>query len=189
LSAGNLSRKFQLLQHDRRGGSADCGLERGSSVFCEEKEMSYRDIFGEVLADHHESPRNYGTLPHPTRVENGYNPLCGDKVSIGIEVRHEGGGEKLSHIAFEGEGCSICMASASIMSQMVEGKSVQEVETMIEGFRKVMQGGGNAPGMPPETADEDIVALYGIKRFPVRIKCALLPWTTLKKGIEAIHAR
>ena len=84
--------------------------------------MSYRDIFGEVLADHHESPRNYGTLPHPTRVEGGYNPLCGDKVSVAIEVENEPQGEVLSHIAFEGEGCSICMASASIMTSMVEGK-------------------------------------------------------------------
>jgi nitrogen fixation NifU-like protein len=64
--------------------------------------MSYRDIFGEVLADHHESPRNYGTLPHPTRVEGGYNPLCGDKVSVAIEVENEPQGEVLSHIALHG---------------------------------------------------------------------------------------
>jgi nitrogen fixation NifU-like protein len=151
--------------------------------------MSYRDIFGEVLADHHESPRNYGTLPHPTRVEGGYNPLCGDKVSVAIEVENEPQGEVLSHIAFEGEGCSICMASASIMTSMVEGKLVPEVEGMIDGFRKIMQGAVQAEGMPAESEDQDIVALYGIKRFPVRIKCALLPWTTLKKGLEGIHAK
>jgi nitrogen fixation NifU-like protein len=150
--------------------------------------MSYRDIFGEILADHHESPRNYGKLEHPTRVEAGYNPLCGDKVNVGIEIDLSSG-EKLSHIAFEGEGCSICMASASIMSAMVEGKTYEEVQNLIEGFRKVMQGEANVVGMPAEGADEDIVALYGIKKFPVRIKCALLPWTTLKKGIEAVHAK
>jgi len=152
--------------------------------------MSYRDVFGEILADHHESPRNYGTLPHPTRVEAGYNPLCGDKVNVALEVEKDASGEKLSHIAFEGEGCSICMASASIMSSMVEGKTYAEVQTLIEGFRKIMQGATEAEGMPAESnTDEDIVALYGIKKFPVRIKCALLPWTTLKKGIEAIHAQ
>jgi nitrogen fixation NifU-like protein len=150
--------------------------------------MTYREIFGEVLADHHESPRNYGTLEHPTRVEGGYNPLCGDKVSIGMEVKTTEAGECLLHIAFEGEGCSICMASASIMSEMVEGKAITEVEAMIEGFRKVMQGKtGEIANMPNETADADIVALYGVKRFPVRIKCALLPWTTLKKGLEGIR--
>ena len=151
--------------------------------------MSYRDIFGEILADHHESPRNYGKLEHPTRVEAGYNPLCGDKVNVGIEIENSLGHEKLSHIAFEGEGCSICMASASIMSSMVEGKTYDEIQGLIEGFRKVMQGETDVVGMPAEGADEDIVALYGIKKFPVRIKCALLPWTTLKKGIEAIHVK
>jgi nitrogen fixation NifU-like protein len=151
--------------------------------------MSYRDVFGEILADHHESPRNYGTLPHPTRVEGGYNPLCGDKVDIAMEVENQSDGEHLSHIAFQGEGCSICMASASIMSEMVEGKTLPEVQKLIDGFRKVMQGGINVEGMPSEGADDDIVALYGIKKFPVRVKCALLPWTTLKKGLEGIpHA-
>jgi nitrogen fixation NifU-like protein len=158
---------------------------------------SYRDIFGEILADHHESPRNYGTLPHPTRVEKGYNPLCGDKVDVSIEVEQQGADEKLSHLAFEGEGCSICMASASIMSEMLEGKSVKEAEKLIESFRQIMQGANHAEGLPPESLpgegsstvgnEADVVALYGIKRFPVRIKCALLPWTTLKKGLEAIH--
>ena len=64
-----------------------------------------------------------------------------------------------------------------------------EVEGMIDGFRKIMQGAVQAEGMPAESEDQDIVALYGIKRFPVRIKCALLPWTTLKKGLEGIHAK
>ncbi len=151
--------------------------------------MSYRDVFGEILADHHESPRNWGTLEHPTRVEEGYNPLCGDKISLSLEVEKEKGEEHLTHVAYQGEGCSICMASASIMSAMIEGKTTHQIEEMIEGFRQIMQGAPSAPGMPLETADEDVVALYGIKRFPVRIKCALLPWTTLKKGMEAIHAK
>ena len=69
--------------------------------------MSYRDIFGEILADHHESPRNWGVLEHPTRVEQGYNPLCGDKISLSIEADKAGSAEKLCHVAFQGEGCSI----------------------------------------------------------------------------------
>ena len=150
--------------------------------------MSYRDIFGEILADHHESPRNWGALQKPTRTEQGYNPLCGDKISLSLESEKLNTGEQLTHVAFQGEGCSICMASASIMSTMIEGKSFAEIEKMIEGFRQVMQGAEVADGMPASTSDEDVVALYGIKRFPVRIKCALLPWTTLKKGLEAIHA-
>ena len=152
--------------------------------------MSYRDVFGEILADHHESPRNWGVLEHPTRVEQGYNPLCGDKISLSMEAAAAAGpAETLCHVAFEGEGCSICMASASIMSSMIEGKSFSEIQKLIEGFRQIMQGAEVVEGMPKADEEQDIVALYGIKRFPVRIKCALLPWTTLKKGLEAIHAK
>lgn len=145
---------------------------------------NYRDVFGEVLADHHESPRNWG-LPPDTQVrENGFNPLCGDKVTLGLKFRDG----QLESCTFEGEGCSICMASASIMTEMVQGQTLERVSGLIEGFRAKMQGEAAPEGLPAEDSSEDIVALYGIKRFPVRIKCALLPWTTLKKGLETPHA-
>jgi nitrogen fixation NifU-like protein len=80
------------------------------------------------------------------------------------------------------------MASASIMSELIQGKSRDEVLALIEAFRAKMQGADQVPGLPAEDSGEDIAALYGVKRFPVRIKCALLPWTTLKKGLEAEHA-
>ncbi len=149
--------------------------------------MSYRDVFGEILADHHESPRNWGKLPNETRSEHGFNPLCGDKVDLSIRVVREGGADLLSEFAFQGEGCSICMASASIMGELVRGKRVPEVLTLIEAFRLKMQGEEGGLALPPDASGEDITALYGVKRFPVRIKCALLPWTTLKKGLEAHH--
>ncbi len=152
--------------------------------------MNYRDVFGEILADHHESPRNWGVLPDCTRVEQGYNPLCGDKVSICLLLdRDSSGSERLARCTYEGEGCSICMASASIMSEMIQGKSIQELQGLIEAFREKMQGSDEVFLLPAEDSGEDITALYGVKRFPVRIKCALLPWTTLKKGLEAAHAK
>jgi nitrogen fixation NifU-like protein len=116
--------------------------------------------------------------------ENGFNPLCGDKVTLGLKMRDG----KLVSCTFEGEGCSICMASASIMTEMVQGQSLDRVSGLIEGFRAKMQGEDRPDALPSEDSSEDIVALYGIKRFPVRIKCALLPWTTLKKGLETSHA-
>lgn len=140
----------------------------------------YRQIFGEILADHHESPRNWGRLPAPAKEEQGYNPLCGDKVILSF---HTVGG-KLEKCHFEGEGCSICMASASIMTDMVQGQTKEKVYSLIEAFREKMQGAESVEGLPPENSDEDIAALYGIKRFPVRVKCVLLPWTTLKKGLD-----
>ena len=142
--------------------------------------MSYRDVFGEILADHHESPRNWGKLTNPTREEQGYNPLCGDKISISIQTT----GETLAQCHFEGEGCSICMASASIMTEKMQGQSKTEALKLIEAFRQKMQGAETVEGLPAEDAEDDLVSLYGIKRFPVRIKCALLAWTTLKKALE-----
>jgi nitrogen fixation NifU-like protein len=150
--------------------------------------MSYRDVFGEILADHHESPRNWGKLSDATCTENGFNPLCGDKISLSIKLSGDPAHPTLEKCAYEGEGCSICMASASIMSEMVQGKSREEVIHLIELFREKMQGAEHVDGLPAEDASEDIVALYGIKRFPVRIKCALLAWTTLKKGMENQYA-
>ncbi len=150
--------------------------------------MSYRDIFGEILADHHESPRNYGALTDASAIEEGYNPLCGDKIKMFVKMETAAGAgsvqNKLAACTYEGEGCSICMASASILSEMVKTKTVAEIDTLIESFREKMQGKESVEGLPAEDADEDIVALYGIKKFPVRIKCVLLAWTTLKKALH-----
>jgi nitrogen fixation NifU-like protein len=153
--------------------------------------MSYRDIFGEILADHHESPRNFGEMTGATAIEEGYNPLCGDKVKMYVKLAPgEGaalagnGGQTIAECKYQGEGCSICMASASILSERIQGKSVDEVSALIEAFREKMQGREDVQGLPADDADDDLVALYGIKRFPVRIKCALLAWTTLKRAMS-----
>lgn len=140
----------------------------------------YRQVFGEILADHHESPRHWGKLPSPATSEHGYNPLCGDKVTVCMRMKDS----SLEECTFEGEGCSICMASASIMTEMVQNQPKEKVLELIEKFRAKMQGNENVEGLPADDSMEDIAALYGIKKFPVRIKCALLPWTTLKKGLE-----
>ena len=147
--------------------------------------MSYREVFGEILADHHEAPRNWGKVERETRSESGFNPLCGDKVNLSLRIAGEGSSRRLEGFAFEGEGCSICMASASIMGEMVQGKPCSEVQALIEAFREKMQGVQEVAGLPAADSGQDIAALYGVMRFPVRIKCALLPWTTLKKGLEA----
>lgn len=133
-------------------------------------------LYQEIILDHHESPRNFGAVEKPDRTAEGFNPLCGDRVSLGLKID---GGSCLAEIRFKGEGCSICMASASMMTDAVKGCPLSEVSGKIQAFRDVMQGQGN-----PEALGEDLRALEGVKRFPVRIKCALLPWTTLKDAIE-----
>jgi nitrogen fixation NifU-like protein len=140
----------------------------------------YRQVFGEILADHHESPRHWGKLPAPAVSEQGYNPLCGDKVTVCVRMKDN----TLEECVFEGEGCSICMASASIMTDMIQNQPKEKVLKLIEAFREKMQGAETVEGLPTEDSMEDITALYGVKKFPVRIKCALLPWTTLKKGLD-----
>lgn len=129
-------------------------------------------LYREVILDHHRHPRNYGKLENASAQVEGYNPLCGDRVEIAVRV---GPGQKLEECFFTGEGCSICMASASMMTEEVLGKSLKEVGETIEGFRALMKG-----EECPLAVEGDLEALVGVRNFPVRIKCALLPWTTLR---------
>jgi nitrogen fixation NifU-like protein len=132
-------------------------------------------LYREVILDHHRHPRNYGKLEGATASVEGYNPLCGDRVEIAVKVSGE---RKLEACHFLGEGCSICMASASMMTEEVLGKAVGEVSETIEGFRALMKG-----EECPLAVEGDLESLVGVRNFPVRIKCALLPWTTLKDAL------
>lgn len=143
--------------------------------------MSYRDLIGEVLADHYESPRSFGELEQFDFEEEGYNPVCGDRIHVFGKVKNG----CLDQCKFEGDGCSICLASASILMERIQGHKIEDVSKLIESFRLKMQGQDEVPGLPSENdTTDDIVALYGIKKLPVRIKCALLSWTTLNAGLK-----
>ncbi|MEW6054994.1 MAG: Fe-S cluster assembly sulfur transfer protein SufU [Bdellovibrionota bacterium] len=135
-------------------------------------------LYQEVIREHHKDPRHYGTLSSPDAHAEGYNPLCGDKVIVELKLSKQAP-SVLEDICFRGEGCSICMASASMMAEEVQGKNLEEAEKAIADFRGLMQGTLN-----PEVIEGDIRALAGVRRFPVRIKCALLPWMTLKNAVE-----
>lgn len=136
-------------------------------------------LYREVILDHHRHPRNFGKLdPADAKVE-GYNPLCGDRVEIALRLAE---GKILSDCRFTGEGCSICMASASMMTEEVAGKSIAEVEEKIDGFRALLKG-----EECPLSIEGDLESLLGVRNFPVRIKCALLPWTTLNDGLKKVR--
>ncbi|MGZ3713458.1 MAG: Fe-S cluster assembly sulfur transfer protein SufU [Bdellovibrionota bacterium] len=134
-------------------------------------------LYREVILDHHRHPRNQGKLEGPTAHSEGYNPLCGDRVEI--DVRLDAG--KMADCRFRGEGCSICMASASMMTEELIGKPVEEVSKMIAGFRALMKG-----EECPLAVEGDLESLVGVRNFPVRIKCALLPWTTLNDALNSV---
>jgi nitrogen fixation protein NifU and related proteins len=136
-------------------------------------------LYREVILDHHRHPRNFGKLPSPDATEEGYNPLCGDRVEIALKV---GPGQTLAECHFTGEGCSICMASASMMTEEVVGKPLEEVQEKIDGFRALLKG-----EECPLAVEGDLESLVGVRNFPVRIKCALLPWTTLHNALTKLR--
>lgn len=136
-------------------------------------------LYREVILDHHRHPRNFGVLTDAQATVEGYNPLCGDRIEISLNAN----GGKLD-CRFKGEGCSICMSSASMMTEEVIGKSLVEVEEAIDGFRALMKG-----EECPLAVEGDLESLVGVRNFPVRIKCALLPWTTMSDAIKKLREK
>ena len=135
------------------------------------------DLYREVILDHYQSPRNRGRLPAPDVATQGTNPLCGDEIDLSLTIA----GDRVVHMAFQGRGCSISRASASMMTESIKGGPVEAAETLGAGFKDMMSGSGSTEGLGEY---EDLEALQGVKKFPVRIKCALLPWTALAEAIE-----
>ena len=141
-------------------------------------ETDLRELYQEVILDHSRHPRNFGECEICDRHAHGYNPLCGDKIDVHLALNDEGVIEDLS---FDGQGCAISVASASIMSEIVKGRSVDEVKALFERFHAMVKGDELATGLSESnTVDEDAMerlqVLAGVKQFPMRIKCATLAW-------------
>ncbi len=132
-------------------------------------------LYQEVLLDHYRSPRNQGHLASPTGRAEGHNPLCGDRISVEVEVQ----GERLQKVAFEGGGCAISTASASLMTEAVAGMTQGEIAELFDQFRKAVTGD---PAADPEPLGK-LAVLCGVKDFPMRVKCATLAWHTLLAAI------
>jgi nitrogen fixation NifU-like protein len=138
--------------------------------------LSLDELYKEVILDHYRAPRNKGRLdPHDVLLERN-NPLCGDEIELFLKFD----GENLEGIAFDGKGCSISQASASMMTEKVKGLSAKDATALAEEIKTMMAGEneGNADTLG------DLVSLKGVVKYPVRIKCALLGWNTLLEGIE-----
>ena len=138
--------------------------------------LSLEELYKEVILDHYRSPRNKGRVdPHDVALERN-NPLCGDEIELFL--RFDGG--NVEDIGFEGKGCSISQASASMMTEKVKGMDAKEATALAETIKAMMAG--ETEGDPDEL--EDLVSLKGVVKYPVRIKCALLGWNTLLEGLE-----
>ncbi|HMA17865.1 MAG TPA: SUF system NifU family Fe-S cluster assembly protein [Thermoanaerobaculia bacterium] len=137
-----------------------------------------RDLYQEVILDHSKRPRNFGELAGANRRAEGYNPLCGDRETV--FVRLENG--VLKDVGFRGAGCAISTASASMMTDSLKGKTLEEADALFERFHDLITGndGRTKPGEP----DLGKLAVFsGVREFPVRVKCATLPWHTLKAAL------
>jgi nitrogen fixation NifU-like protein len=146
--------------------------------------VSLEDLYREVILDHYRSPRNKGHLDSPDAVAQGVNPLCGDEITI--ELGFEG--DLVSQIAIDGQGCSISQSSASMMTEAIKGKTRAEIETLTQRFRDMMSLDGETDiGLDPERPGAvlgDLEALQGVRKYPVRIKCASLSWNVLQEAIS-----
>jgi nitrogen fixation NifU-like protein len=137
-----------------------------------------RDLYQEVILDHTKRPRNFGRLVEANRTARGDNPLCGDKITVWLDV--EGG--VIRGVSFEGAGCAISTASASLMTETVRGKTLAEVEQLFSGFHGLLTGDPSVhEEAPPELGK--LAVFSGVREYPVRVKCATLPWHTLKAAL------
>jgi len=140
---------------------------------------SLRELYQEVILDHSRHPRHFGKLEHATNTAQGYNPLCGDRVTIYLNVGKDG---HIADIRFEGKGCAISQASASLMTDMIVGKTVAEAEKLMGGFLNLVKG-EEVEGLN-EDDRETLNVMAGVSGFPMRVKCATLAWHTMKSALE-----
>jgi len=153
------------------------------------------DLYREIILDHYRNPRNRGELPvPPAHRAEGFNPLCGDEVQVYLDVE----GDTVADVRVTGQGCSISQSSASMMSQAVKGKSLDEARQMVRAFKAMMSiheheldGDDDETDGDGDVGDVklgDLEALRGVVKFPVRIKCATLAWNTLTQGLDEAEA-
>jgi nitrogen fixation NifU-like protein len=141
-----------------------------------------RDLYQEVILDHNRQPRNFGTLADANRTANGHNPLCGDKLRVAVRLD----GDTIADIRFEGAGCAISKASASLMTESVKGRTVAEADTLFDGFHAMVttEAGAAEAGR----ALGKLAVFAGVSEFPMRVKCATLAWHTLKAALHEPQA-
>ena len=139
--------------------------------------MDLKDLYRDVILDHNKRPRNFGRLESADAHADGHNPLCGDRLSVFVKFE----GDRIADLRFEGKGCAISTASASIMTSELKGKTVAEAEEIFEQFHRMVTG---APDGDWEEKLGKLAAFSGVSQFPVRVKCASLCWHTLKAALQ-----
>lgn len=133
-----------------------------------------RDLYQEVIIDHSQNPRNFRACTHANHIKEGYNPLCGDKITLYVTEKNG----IIEDVCFKGEGCAISTASASLMSEVLKGKTVKEAQELFEEFKQLVTGKGDSGKLGK------LAVLAGVAEFPIRVKCATLVWHTLNAALH-----
>ena len=144
--------------------------------------MDLKQLYQDIILEHGKSPRNLGKCEGYSHEAKGYNPLCGDKVHVYLKLDNK---KKVNNLSFEGDGCAISLASASIMTELVKGKYFEEAKEIMNAFLNMIK---NTSEIRSNHLDEDqkikLMSLSGVKQFPIRVKCATLSWHTLVSAME-----
>ena len=141
-----------------------------------------RELYQQIILDHNKNPRNFGKIDAANRVREGYNPLCGDHLHVYLHVT----GDTIADISFEGSGCAISKASASLMTAALKGKPVTEAVAMFEKFQEMVTAEVDAPVDDQSLGKMAVFA--GVREFPMRVKCATLAWHTMKAAVDEDQA-
>jgi len=144
--------------------------------------MDLKQLYQDIILEHGKSPKNFGKCEKYTHEAKGYNPLCGDQVQVYLKLNN---GKKVENLTFEGTGCAISIASTSIMTELVKGKSIEIAKKIVIDFLNMIK---NTSEIKSNDLDEDqkikVMSLSGVKQYPMRVKCATLAWHTLTSAIE-----
>ena len=138
--------------------------------------MDLRELYQEIIIDHNRNPRNHHAMEHPTCQARGFNPLCGDKLTVYVQVENN----LVQDISFVGCGCAISQASASLMTDAMKGKTVAEAHQIFERFHTMLTSDDTIPDL----ALDKLTVLAGVRAFPARVKCATLAWHTLEAALK-----
>jgi nitrogen fixation NifU-like protein len=143
--------------------------------------MDPRDLYQDIILDHGRHPRNFRKLDHPSHTAQGHNPLCGDRVTVFVSLD----GDRIADVSFDGRGCAISTASASLMTEILKGKTLAEAQALFATFRATVMGEGDETP-PPGLEDEmdRLAPLAGVKSYPARVKCATLAWHAFEAALK-----
>ncbi|MDE2228275.1 MAG: SUF system NifU family Fe-S cluster assembly protein [Alphaproteobacteria bacterium] len=143
--------------------------------------MDARELYQDIILDHGRHPRNFRELPQATNLAHGHNPLCGDRVTVYLELD----GDRIKDLSFDGRGCAISTASASLMTEVLKGKTLAEADALFKGFHAEVTGKA-VPRLPDALAEdmERLAPLEGVRAYPTRVKCATLAWHAFEAALK-----